>query len=448
MITKASTKFLFNPLKKHETMNKIQLIFFLVVAGFCTKAQQPLTLTDAITKALENNYGIVMVKKDQQIAEIRNNWGNAGRYPYINLSLSDDNSYNINETENFANNRFSAGASLSWTLFDGFSVRINKQRFEELEQLSKQNTAIMVEGTIQSVILAYYDVLLQNEKLKNWEEIMQLSSDRYKQAEERKAFGTYVTYDVLQAKNAYLTDRSGYLLQEVNYKNSMRDLNFLMAEQNDMVYSLTDSFSAIPVDYKLADLQAQMIENNKGLQNQYVNQRLLENAVAAAKSNFYPTFDFRGGVTGTANRNNFADRGESWGNSANFYGNFTLSYNLYSGGNRKRAVDIAAIEESIGLVEIDEMKHELNNSLSNLYEFYLLRQELLTLAFENLEAAKLNLQLSKERFEAGTINSFNYRDVQVSYITIAQRQLEAVYNFINAQTALLRMTGTIIQEYE
>jgi outer membrane protein len=175
---------------------------------------------------------------------------------------------------------------------------------------------------------------------------------------------------------------------------------------------------------------------------------LLENAVASAKSSFYPTFDFRGGVTGTANRNNFADRGESWSNSANFYGNFTLSYNLYSGGNRKRAVEIAQIDETIGTVEIDQVSHELNNSLYNLYEFYLVRKELLDLAFENLEAARLNMQLSKERFESGAINSFNYRDVQISYITIAQRQLEAIYNLIDSQTALLRLTGTIIQEYE
>jgi len=277
---------------------------------------------------------------------------------------------------------------------------------------------------------------------------MQLSEDRYSLAEERKAFGTYVTYDVLQAKNAYLTDRSGYLLQQVNYKNSLRDLNYLMAEQNEINYSLIDSFMAIPVDYALADLQAQMVENNKSLQNQYINQRLLENSVAAAKSNFYPTFDFRGGFTGTASRNNFADRGVSWNNSANFYGNFTLSYNLFSGGNRKRAVEIAQIEETIGTVEIDQVTHELNNSLSNLYEFYLVRKELLDLAFENLEAAKLNLQLSKERFDAGAINSFNYRDVQIGYITIAQRQLEAIYNFIDSQTSLLRMTGMIIQEFE
>jgi outer membrane protein TolC len=429
-------------------MNKIQIIFILIFTAFTGAAQTPLTLSDAISKSLENNYGIIMVKQNQRISEIKNNWGTAGRYPYINLSLGDDNSYNINNSENFANNRFSLGASLNWTLFDGFIVRINKQRFEELEKLSKQNTAVMVEGTIQSIILAYFDVLLQKEKLKNWEEIMQLSQDRYNLAEERKAFGTFVTYDVLQAKNAYLTDRSGYLLQEVNYKNSLRDLNYLMAEKNEISYLLTDSFKAVPVDYALADLQAQMAENNKSLQNQYINQRLLENAVASQKSNFYPTFDFRGGVTGTANRNNYADRGESWGNSANLYGNFTLSYNLFSGGNRKRAVEIAQIDETIGTVEIDQVTHELNNSLANLYEFYVVRKELLSLAFENLEAAKLNLQLSKERFESGSINSFNYRDVQISYITISQRQLEAVYNLIDSQTSLLRLTGTIIQEYE
>ncbi len=428
-----------------KTLNIFALLLLTISAAV---AQEPLTLNNAIANALENNYGIIIMQQSQRISEIRNNWGTAGRYPYINLSAGDENSYNINKTENYANNRFSAGASLNWTIFDGFIVRINKQRFDELEQLSKQNTAVMVEGTIQAIIMAYYDVLLQKEKLKNWDEIRQLSEDRYNQAEDRKAFGTFVTYDVLQAKNAYLTDRSGYLLQEVNYKNSLRDLNYLMAEKSQINYLLTDSFKAVPVDYTLADLQAQMVENNKSLQNQYVNQRLLENALAAQKSSFYPTFDFRGGVTGTANRNNYADRGESWGNSANFYGNFTLSYNLFSGGNRKRAVEIAQIDETIGTVEIDQMTHELSNSLANLYEFYVVRKELLTLAFENLEAAKLNLQLSKERFESGSINSFNYRDVQISYITISQRQLEAIYDLIDSQTSLLRLTGTIIQEYE
>jgi outer membrane protein len=429
-------------------MKTLKIIFIFIIAGFGVHAQQPLSLNDAIVRALENNYDIRIVRENQRIAEIQNNWGTAGRYPYINLSAGDENSFNINENENVVSNRFTAGASLNWTLFDGFSVRINKQRFEELEQLSKQNTAIMVEGTIQSVILAYYSVLLEKEKLEAYREVMQLSEDRFRQAEERQRFGTFVTYDVLQAQNAYLFDRSGYLLQEVQWKNAIRDLNYLMAEKDNNSWELTSDFVAEPVDYNLEDLKTQLFENNKVLQNQYVNQRLLENAVAAAKSNFSPALEFRGGVTGTALRNNYAEQGESWNNSANFYGNFTLSFNLFSGGNRKRAMQIAQIEEETGLVEIDDMEHDLTNSLANLYEFYLVRKELLTVAEENLAAARLNLQISREKFESGAINSFNFRDVQNIFLDASLLELEAIYNFIDTQTALLRMAGVIVQEYE
>jgi len=86
--------------------------------------------------------------------------------------------------------------------------------------------------------------------------------------------------------------------------------------------------------------------------------------------------------------------------------------------------------------------------LSNLFEYYLVRKELLEVARENLEAASLNLQISGEKFETGAINSFNFRDVQNIYLNAAVQNLEAIYNFIDTHTSLLRMTGTIIQEYE
>jgi outer membrane protein TolC len=429
-------------------MKIFHILFMLIFFGFTLQAQETLSLSGAIERALENNYSIEIARNNQRIAEIQNNWGTAGRYPYISLSAGDDNSFNLNENENFVTNRFSAGASINWTLFDGFSVKISKQRFEELERLSKQNTAVLVEGTIQSVVLIYYSVLLEKEKLEVLDEVMTLSEDRFKQADQRKEFGTYVTYDVLQAQNAYLSDRSAYLLQEVNYKNALRDLNYLMAEKENIAWELTTEFTAGPVNYTLENLRTQLFENNKTLQNQYVNQRLLENAVASAKSAFSPTLDFRGGATGSATRNNYAERGESWANSANFYGNFTLSFNLFSGGNRKRALQIAEIDEETGLVEIEDMEHDLSNRLANLYEFYLVRMELLDVAEENLDAAQLNLQISREKFESGAINSFNFRDVQLIYLDAAQRKLEAIYNFIDTHTALLRMTGTIVQEYE
>lgn len=275
-----------------------------------------------------------------------------------------------------------------------------------------------------------------------------MSKDRFEQVENRKEYGAAVTYDVLQAKNAYLSDRAGYLLQEVTFKNSKRNLAYLMADKEPIDYELAETFEALPVDYTMADLRGQMIENNKSLQNQYVNQRLLENGIAAAKSNYSPALNFNGGVTGTSSRNKMTDMDASWGNSANLYGNLTLSWNLFSGGNRNRAVQIAQIDKGIGEVLLEDMQHDLTNKLANLYEFYQVRKELLIVAKENLEAAKLNLQISQDKFDSGAINSFNFRDVQEIYLQAAQGELQAIYFFIDAQTSLLRLAGVIVQEYE
>ena len=429
-------------------MKRIQITIFFAFLVFSLVAQEKLSLESAITKALENNYDMVITRQTQQIAELNNNWGTAGRYPYIGLTLGSDNTINNNETEDFVQNRFSAGVNLNWTIFDGFSVRINKQRFEELESLSKHNTAIMVEGTIQSVVLAYYSILLEKESLEVLQELMSLSQDRYRQVEERKEFGSAVTFDVLQAQNAYLTDKANYLSQEVAYKNALRDLNFLMGVKEFEKYELTEGFEAKPADYVLADLHQQLKSNNKALKNQYINQNLLENAVAAAKSSYYPSVNLAAGGGVNRTRMDFDVRGESWENSSNLYGNLTLSYNLFSGGNRKRALQIAKIEQESGTVGLEQMHHDLGNKLNNLYEFYLVRKELLNVAEENLEAAKLNLQIASEKYEAGSINSFNFRDVQLIYLNAAQQQLQAIYNFIDTHTSLLRMTGTIIQQYE
>lgn len=428
-----------------------KLILLLIV--FCLDVltsfgQTGLSLEEAITKALENNYDITLIKQNQRIAEMNNNWGNAGRYPYVNASLGADYSVNENESDDYVQNRYSGALTVNWTLFDGLVVQINKQRFEELEALSQKNTAIMVESTIQSVVLAYYAVLLEKERMESLKEVMLLSEDRYSRAEQRKDFGAAVTFDVLQAQNAYLSDKTNYLTQEVAYKNALRDLSFLMADKSNMVYQLNEDFEAIPVDYNLDNLHAQMMENNKSLQNQYINQNLLENAVLAAKSSYYPTLSFAGGASHTRTMNDFDSSGSSWNNVTNLYGNFTLSYNLFSGGNRKRALEIAKLEKESGEVELVQMQHELANHMDNLYEFYMVRKELLSVANENLEAAKLNLQIAKEKFENGAINSFNYRDVQLIYLDASLQKLQAIYNFIDTHTSLLRMAGTIIQEYE
>ena len=146
--------------KKTDSLIRYNLFITLLVITLSGFGQQTLSLDDAIRIALGNNYDIEIIKQNEQIASINNSWGAAGRYPYVNLSLESRNNINENQTEDYKQQQYVGNTSVNWTLFDGFSVRINKQRLEELEKLSEQNTGIMIESTIQSVVMAYYSVLL------------------------------------------------------------------------------------------------------------------------------------------------------------------------------------------------------------------------------------------------------------------------------------------------
>jgi outer membrane protein TolC len=339
---------------------------------------------------------------------------------------------------------------MNWTIFRGFGVRIQKERLEELEKLSEGNLAVVVENTLYSVILSYYNILLSQEQRDIARTNMELSRDRYKRAQHSQEIGTMVTYDVLQAKNAYLRDSSNYLSARSAYRNAVRELNYLMAEPLDKTYRFTSGFEPDTSDFQFSGLVDKMLENNKTLRNQYMNLELARLDVRSAQSAYYPTLSLNasGGYSESETdyeTMNQLDQSRSGGDASV---SLSVSYTIYEGNNRKRALKAAKIEEQISQVETEEMKQDLKNQLAQEYELYRVRKQLLQVADENLKAAELNLELSRQKFQNGTINSFNFRDVQQIYQDAAYNYQRAVFNVIQSYHTLMRLTGGVIEEYE
>lgn len=427
----------------------------IVMALFCHTAfsQTDLSLEDAIKKGLENNFDIRISKKDLAVARINNNWGTAGRYPNISLSLANMNSKTKadsrmieGQTDEYTSSIVSPGVSMQWTLFNGFSVNITKQKLAYLENLSEGFLAIMVENSIQSIILGYYSALLEQEKLNIVEDVMSLSRDRYNYMLTKKELGAAVTYEVLQAKNSYLNDSSTYLMQKLSAENSIRNLNLLLGEAPGNLYNLTENFEAELNSYNLDTLSNKMLADNKTLQNQYVNLKMLENDIRLKRSSMFPRVSLSAGADYSRSRMKYKGEDANSYNSMQYYGNFTLSWTLYGGGNIKRSIQIAQIEQESGEIALAQMKLKLNNALYTTYEMYEIRKQLYNVALETIEAAQMNLDISNEKYKAGTINSFNYRDVQLIYLNAAFSKLQAIYNLFETHTELLRMTGGIITE--
>jgi len=431
----------------------LALVLTFILGGAFIFAQEELSLSDAVSKGLEKNFSIRTAKQSVKIAENNDSWGAAGRYPTLDLGVTANNSYK-NETsaapgerDKSMTNLFTPYINMRWQLFNGFAVKITRDKLAHLNQLSQGNAAVVVENAVQAIVLAYYKALLEQEKLNVVQEVRKLSEDRYQYVMERKNVGAGSTFDVLQTKIAWLNDKSNQLLQQVNAKNARRNLNLVLGEPAQKEYRLSGKFDAQMYEYKLEDLLEKLAAGNKTLKNQYINQLILKKDIALQRSGLYPIVALNSGINRTGLRLKNEGMPAINGTTYDYYVNFSVSLNLFNGGNTKRAIANAKIQEKIGSLRIEEMELSLSNFLRTVYEIYNVKKELFTLAEERIISARLNLDIADEKFKSGAINSFNYRDVQLVYLNAALGKLQAVYDLIDTHSELMRLTGGVIREY-
>jgi outer membrane protein len=436
-----------------RTLLSLSLIIILNIAAF---SQEELSLPDAVRIGLKNNYQIRISELDKEIAANNNRWGTVGRFPSIDLSVSQLNRYD-NDLDNnsssgaqggdFSTTNVAPAITMNWIIFNGFAANINKKNLEALQYFSEGNAAVIVENTIQAILLAYYKALLENEKLDVLQKVMKLSRDRYEYVQLKKDLGSAVTFDLLQSKNNYLSDSSNYILQKLNHENALRNLNLLMAVDASQKYNLTDVFEFEILEYDLADLLGKILNDNKTLKNQYINQEILKNNIRLEKSAYYPTLSLAAGSDYASTRIKYDGTSPVNSSSLDYYANFVLSYNIFNGRNTRTAVKNSILENSVGLLQIEELKHSLTNQLTNTYEMYNARKQLFNVSEASVESASLNLQIADQKFKSGAINSFNYRDIQLIFLNASFQKLQSVYNLIDTHSELMRLTGSIIAEY-
>ncbi len=460
--------------------------FFILSIG--VYAQEALSLERAIEIGLQNNFDVQIQKLEIDIATGNNTMGMAGALPSVNLSSNQNNVVTYRKPTNpFAvpgqnkSDNLTGQLDVAFILFDGFFVRISKRRLEQLEELSYGNATLVIENTIQSIVLGYYLALMERSRTQLRKRVMDFSRERFDYVKLRKELGGAITFDVLQAQNDYLTDSTNYLQQELTYKNTIRNLNLVLNEDINTRYILTDSLEFRDEVYQLDDLRQKMTSTNTNMRNQYMSQELARLATKAAVSDRYPTLTFNAGANGSLDRLN-ANFGSNTGEPAtntvgyvngdpNFpvtntaptrilvnqtndgysygaYGNFSLRYNLFNGGQIKRNIENAQLRERIAQMNTDQLKLSLENDLQATHDVYNLRRQLVKIANIKLEAAELNLDLANERYKNGALSAIDLRIVQEAYRNAGLESLLAVYSVLASKTDLVRLTGGLVDQYE
>ena len=451
-------------------------LFLTAVAG---QAQQSLSLSDAIAIGLEKNYDIRIERKNVITAENNNKWGEAGRLPSLTFNLNQNNAItdNVKTANPFAlqgqiySNSVAPGLNANWVLFDGFRINMTKRRLDQLQAESQGNASIVISNTLQSIILGYYLANLEQQRLDEFKKQLKLSSDKFESIKIGAELGTSVTSDVLLEEGNFLTDSLNYINQELAFRSAQRNLNVVLGVSNvNTEYVFTDN---LPVDfpqYQIDDLREKMLNSNVDLKKQFITQALLGTNVNLAKADRYPTLSLNAGVSTNLGRNDLtrttvADAQRFYkaqnpdtvyqvnyleplsSTTNNYFANFTLSFNLFNGGKINRAIKNSIIQEDIGNIRIDKLKTSLTRDLEEAYDRYITRRQIYYINERREQAAATNLEISSQKFKSGTINSFDYRVVQNNYLSASIVKLQALYNLMDSNVELLRLTGGLIADY-
>jgi outer membrane protein TolC len=132
-------------------------------------------------------------------------------------------------------------------------------------------------------------------------------------------------------------------------------------------------------------------------------------------------------------------------NNLNTFINFSASYNIFDWGVRRRNIENARVREIIAQIDIEDYKRTISGELENTLATYNNQKQLVQVTNQLVENARKSLTIAEDRFEAGLVNIFDYRQVQLSYINATQSRLNAIYNLKTTETDLIRLVGGLVR---
>ncbi len=418
-------------------------------------SQEKLSLEDALKIGLKQNFEIQLAKKNLEINKLNNNYANAGALPSINISTRaesavSDQSKNPTSfiQEILKSESLNATANLSWTLLNGYGIKANKERLNQLEYLSNGNLTLTIENTTQAIILSYYNCILQQERLDLIQKVINLSRERVLYQKTKYDIGVGNKMELLQFENTLLLDSSNLLLQKQNLNKSIKNFNLVLGVDVNSKWILTDSMETKTQVFNYDNLLEKALENNTNIINQSINNEIIKQEISIAKSAYYPNISVNSGAAfnqSTYDVGNSGFTGNNTGETLNYYANISINFRLYDGGKYRKLLQESQIRKDINNINLEKQKRSVANKLSNNYEKYNNSIIIFNLNKKAFEISKINYQLANDKVNRGIINSFDYRDIEIAYLNSGISFLQSIYNLNESYLELVKITGGIIE---
>ena len=435
--------------KMHIKFNILLLIAFLSIS---VKAQEVLTVSEAIELALENNYGIKIASNNNRIAENNTSVLNSGYLP--TLTGNAGATYNIDNTEaqftdgrvtnleGAESSRYNASLNLNYTLFDGLGRHYDYKRLKEQYQLSELEARETIENTIFQLFTVYYNVAQISENVDALEQTLSISKDRIVRAQYQFDYGQSTKLGVLNAQVDINNDSINVINSKQQLKNTKRDLNVVLGNTYGNEFRV-DTLVNFKIDISKQDLFDKMKANNVSLLQIEKNIAINEFTIKANKSGYLPTVGLTGTYGWNKNNNNAASF-VAVSTNTGLSGGVNLSWSLFDGGRTITQVKNAKINLENQQLQKESVLINVERDFNNAWDDYQNKLTIFRVQEENILTSKNNFDRTQEKFKLGQVTSIEFRQAQLNLLNAELSRNQAKYQAKIAELNLLLLSGELL----
>lgn len=454
----------------------LPFLFLSTILGNLTAQEDLLSKQDAVTIALENNFGIKVARNEMKIAENNKGILNSGYLPTLTGIAGanyqrDDSTFEFpgqflqDENGNVAVDpdtgapllrpetnlykaeaqRYNTSLNAEYILFDGLGRFYNYKRLREQYQLSELQARETIENTILQLFSVYFEVarLAENENVLL--QALEISVQRIIRAEYAFEYGQNTKLDILNAQVDVTNDSINLLNTRQQLANTKRDLNVILNQNLNEGFKVDTLVGFIP-KLQLEEYIGQTDLNNVALLQTEKNLSINAYDVKVNASGYLPTIGLNGSYGWNLNQNapGAFFPGVNVNNTRNFGLGASLTWNLFDGGGTTVRVKNSKIAYENQELLQEQVALEVARDIANALAIYENRLNIFQIQEQNVLTNKNNFERSKEQFQLGRITSIEFRQAQINLLNAQTNKNLAKYDAKLSELQLLQLTGQLL----
>jgi outer membrane protein len=426
-------------------MKKI-LLFTILLAAIIVRAQQTITIENAIDTALIHNFDIRIARNNTEISRMNNSFGMAGGLPTVGISATDNQSlYNLHQKlnsgvdiskDNVSSSSFNTGLSASMVLFNGFKIMATKEKLELLQNQSEIQLNLQIENTIASVMTSWYDILRQQSYLSIMKSSLEFSAQKSAIIGNKYQVGMANEADLLQAQMDLSLAEQLLTSQKVMIEDKKINLLALMGVKEFYSINIQDTIlidNTIQKDSVLA-----FLKRNPEYMSAAQQVKINEQVVKELRAQRYPSLKISTGY-------NFIYNSSSAG-----FNLFTQNYGpvlgasmqipIFNGTQYSTQQHIAAYQVKNAEIEKESLLNSLQADVIKTYQAYETALQQLDSQKNNYENAAKLVSLVMQRFRLSQATILEVKAAQDSFERAGYQLVTFQYAAKVAEIELKRLT--------